>query len=35
VAQPADPGCSSQPLMEMNFVLALRPEAVVNALRLA
>jgi len=35
VAQPEDPGCSSQPLMEMNFVLGLRPEAVVNALRLA
>jgi MoaA/NifB/PqqE/SkfB family radical SAM enzyme len=35
VAQPTDPGCSSQPLMEMNFVLGLRPEAIVNALRLA
>jgi MoaA/NifB/PqqE/SkfB family radical SAM enzyme len=34
VEQPADPGCSSQPLMEMNFVLGLRPEAIVNALRL-
>lgn len=34
VAQPDNPGCSSQPLMEMNFVLGLRPEAVVNALRL-
>jgi len=34
VQQPTDSGCSSQPLMEMNFVLGLRPEAIVNALRL-
>ena len=34
VAQPADAGCSSQPLMELNLVLGLRPGAVANALRL-
>lgn len=32
--QPADRGCSSQPLMEMNLVLGLRPSAVANALSL-
>jgi MoaA/NifB/PqqE/SkfB family radical SAM enzyme len=35
IPHPSDPGCSSQPLMEMNFVLDLRPGALVNALRLA
>ena len=34
LAQPADASCSSQPLMEMNFLLGLKPAAVLNALRL-
>jgi MoaA/NifB/PqqE/SkfB family radical SAM enzyme len=35
IAQPDGPGCASQPLMELHSVLALRPEAVANALSLA
>lgn len=34
LVQPADASCSSQPLMEMNFLLGLRPAAILNALRL-
>ncbi len=35
LTQPGDAGCSSQPLMEMHSILALRPKAVLNALRLS
>ncbi|MBX3183302.1 MAG: radical SAM protein [Polyangiaceae bacterium] len=34
IAHPKDAGCSSQPLMEMNYLFGLRPAAVMNALRL-
>ena len=34
VGQPDGPGCSSQPLMEMNMLFGLHPGAVANALRL-
>lgn len=34
LVQPADASCASQPLMEMNLVLGLRPRAIANALSL-